>query len=480
MTLKERITLFLKISLPLLVLVLWNVSPKNHSVEELLLESRAARRSGQHQSAARSMRLVLEQEPWRTYLWEQIGREEQQAGRFEPAAQAMHAALASGSLSLEGAFLLGEVYLQQKDYQAARAQWENLLIEQSLAPEMKIRIFDRLLHMHREQNEFQAVIETLQAWIALEPDNAQVTFLLGLHLTIVDPEKALPYLLEASRLDGLYTPTVQTVRRGLNLASGVEDPAYGWLMIGRSLGSANYWDLAEAAFIQAVSAAPDYAEAWAFLGEARFQLGGTGKPELDKAAEHNPRSNVVRALQALYWRRHGDLNQALTYLEAVAQEEPQEPIWQVEIANTLAEKGDLMAALDHFQRAVDLAPQVSLYWQYLAHFSIQYEVNVRMVGLPAARQAVLLAPDDPAALDTMGWALVSLADFVTAERFLQRAVERDATYSPALLHLAQIYIQQQDMQRAYTYLKRAQKYAGEGQVSLIAARLLLQYYGEGG
>ncbi|MBE0699161.1 MAG: tetratricopeptide repeat protein, partial [Anaerolineaceae bacterium] len=67
--------------------------------------------------------------------------------------------------------------------------------------------------------------------------------------------------------------------------------------------------------------------------------------------------------------------------------------------NTWAEKGDLLVALEHFQKATTLDPQNSLYWQYLARFTVDYSVNVRFIGLPAARQAVVLAPNDPAALD---------------------------------------------------------------------------------
>lgn len=478
MAFQERLALWLKICLPFLFLVVLNAYPHNRAVESGLHRVRAAQRAGQHQAAALEMRAVYAREPWRTDLLEQVGREEYQAGQFKESAEAFESARAEGALSLEGAYLLGEVYYNQGEYALAQENWAALAGSPQAGLGLRSRAHDRLVQLHRQQGAFEAAIAALRAWHSLEPENARVAFLLGLHLSAFDPAQALPLLLEASHLDPVYTPLVQTLRRGINLANGAEDPAYGWLMVGRSLGSTGDWDLAEVAFEQAVSTAPAYAEAWAFLGEARYQLNGSGKTELDQAVALNPQSTVVRTLQALSWRRQGDLDQALALLQSVAKEEPQEPIWQVEIANIYVEKGDLAAAQDHFVKAVTLAPQVSRYWQHLARFSVQYDVDIPNLGLPAARQAVLLSPDDPAALDVLGWALISQSDFATAERILQHAVEKDAAYSPALLHLGQLYIQQQDFERAYVYLKRAKQYAGGDQVGFVANRLLARYFNE--
>ena len=123
-------------------------------------------------------------------------------------------------------------------------------------------------------------------------------------------------------------------------------------------------------------------------------------------------------------------------------------MWQVELGSSLAEQGDLSAAFGHYQKAVEIAPGISQYWQYLALFSVQYNYDVPAVGLPAARQAVILAPEDPTALDTMGWTLLALEDYASAERFLQQALERDPGYPLALLHLGQLYLQWQEKDNA--------------------------------
>jgi tetratricopeptide (TPR) repeat protein len=250
-------------------------------------------------------------------------------------------------------------------------------------------------------------------------------------------------------------------------------------MIGRALGSIGEWDAAERAFQQAVQISPGYAEAWGFLGEARYHLNGGGKADLDQADRLAPDSPVIRALMALYWRREGQPAKAMPYLEAIALAEPKEPTWQVEIGNTWVETGDLIKARAAYQKAVDLAPDISLYWQYLARFSIEYNVDIHTLGLGAARQAVVLAPEDTAALDTMGWALVNLGDYATAERFLQHALEKDATYAPACLHMGQLYLQRQENGQAYLYLKRAAALAGDTPTGRFARRLLSKYFGGG-
>jgi len=307
-----------------------------------------------------------------------------------------------------------------------------------------------------------------------------VAYLLGMNLSAAQPGEAVPLLVEAAQKDTRYTTDVQVLRRGLAQAGNSDRPEVGWLMIGRALGSINQWDLAEEAFRRAVTAAPGFAEAWAYLGEALYQQGGSGKTELERANSLAPNSSLVRALVSMDLFRQGKTAKALEYVRAIAREEPKEPNWQVYLGGMLAESGDLNAAREAYQKAVDLAPNNSLYWQYLAQFSADTYFDIRTVGLPAARQAVLLAPDNPGALDSMGLTMLKLGDDASAERFLQQALEKDATYAPANLHMGQLYLKQDDMGQAYLFLKHAADLAGSNPVGLTARRLLSQYYGVGG
>lgn len=476
----ERVSLIFKITFPLIILILFSANPRSYAVVNGLRDSRIAQENQRPEETAANLRQVILREPWRIWLWEEVGFAEYQAANLHEAEYSFLQAKQAGALSPQGYFQLGEVYALQKNIRAAEETWQLLLREKKpLPPDLANRTYDRLVQLQSTRGDFRLAVTTLQAWHVAEPTNPQVSFLLGLHLSIFDPDQALPFLLEASDADPVYTATVQKIRRGIGQAREGDDPGYGWLMVGRGLGSAGYWDLAREAFQRSVEASPEYAEAWAFLGEARFQTMMDGQAQFERALVLNPDSVIVRAILGLHFRRLGNYDLALKYLLAVALQEPDEPMWQVELANTWADKGDLPVALGYFQKAVDLAPGTSQYWQYLARFSVEYDVSVRTIGLPAARQAVILAPQDSNALDVMGWTMVYLGDYISAERFLQEAIEQDPANTLTLLHLGQLYIQKQEMARGYPYLKRASLLSGEDSIGLIARRLLLRYYNEG-
>ncbi len=476
MRFQERFPLFFKISLPILLILLLQVNPASLAVQKALRDAQSAREEGRPAAAAAALREVMTQEPWRGDLWEQVGRDELAAGRLDEAVTALQNAAANHTLTLDGRFQLGEAYFEQHQYPLVEAIWQSLL--QEGGPSQKI--YERLAQLQRSQGNFAGSITTLRDWHKFAPDNPAVDFQLGLQLSVVDPQEALPLLLKAAKADSSYTAVVQTLRNGLADAVSTTNPAYAWLLIGRSLGSIEQWDLSAEAFQKVVQLEPDYGEGWAFLGEARSHLGSSGKAELERAHSLAPTSSLVNALYALYLRRQGDYPQALKFLEDVASQEPEEPTWEIEIASTLVAQGDLITAREHFEKAVQLAPNDTRYWQYLARYSVQYNVDIRGLGLPAARQAVLLAKKDPAALDTMGWTLVNLGDAASAERFLQQALDIDATYVPACLHLGQLYLQQQDSGRAYPLIKRAANLAGNDSIGDTARRLLQRYFGEGG
>jgi tetratricopeptide (TPR) repeat protein len=199
---------------------------------------------------------------------------------------------------------------------------------------------------------------------------------------------------------------------------------------------------------------------------------------MQQALTLEPDSVVVRALAAVQARRQGDPARALEYLYDLVGEEPEEPIWQVEMGAALAQAGDLPGAYQAYNQAAAMAPQTPLYWQYLAGFSIQYNYDLAGVGLAAARRAVILAPEDPASQDVMGMVLLSVGDWASAERYLQHALAGDATYAPAALHLGMLYLRQEMYDQAHPYLQRALSLDADGATGQVARRLLRQNYGE--
>jgi Flp pilus assembly protein TadD len=85
---------------------------------------------------------------------------------------------------------------------------------------------------------------------------------------------------------------------------------------------------------------------------------------------------------------------------------------------------------------------------------------------------LLLTPADPAALDIMGQALWLLDDPFNAERFFLRAIQADRGYSPAHLHLAQVYLQRGATAAAKQELSRVIALAPASPEAEYAQRLL--------
>ena len=163
------------------------------------------------------------------------------------------------------------------------------------------------------------------------------------------------------------------------------------------------------------------------------------------------------------------------YLQA-AKSEPSNPAWQAELGNAYIKSGDLVAALAAYQRATELAPNQSTYWRLLAVFCAENGVYLEEVGLPAAQKAVDLAPDDPTALDALGWVYLSSGKYASAEQTLLDVIKRFPDHLPAHIHLAMTYLAQGNRTAAFDKLTYVQSTDPNGMDGETAKQLLKQYF----
>jgi Flp pilus assembly protein TadD len=198
--------------------------------------------------------------------------------------------------------------------------------------------------------------------------------------------------------------------------------------------------------------------------------------ELEQALKLNPGSLVANTLMALYWQRRGDDRRALEYQRLAAQAQPENPAVQVELGAALAYAGHYEDALQAYQGAVDLSPNEARYYKQLALFCIRYEYMLDEVGLPAARRAVALAPQDPETLDVMAQALTVQGDVPGARRFIERALEADPEYVPARLHLGLLLALDGDLEAARAEWDWVQASAAGTPEAAQAARLVENYF----
>jgi tetratricopeptide (TPR) repeat protein len=450
------------------------LAPRPLDLDQALSAAELAQRREWHAVEAKALTRAAAYQPWRHGLWERIGVQELASGQPEKAVNAFAQAEERQDLSTYGRIDYGEAYWQQDDIESALQVWSPL-IESGQADDS---IYQRTALYWREMGDRNQLKDVLQSWAAAYPgETAQTAYELGILLLPEAPEEARKYLRIASRADSGLTARIYSIEQALTQADDEQNKAYGQVLIGRALASVGEWGAAARTFEFAAQIDPGYAEALAFLAEARQQTGMDGRDAIEAALAADPNSVAVRTLAALYWRRTGQPEIGLAYLESLARDNPQQGLWQIELSSTMAEMGKYDLALDYLRRAVELEPDNAEYWSILGRFCVDNHLEVRDTALPAARQALLLAPANPNMLDLMGLVLMQLEDEHGAERFLQQAIQMDPAHAAAHLHLGQLFLNRSSHSLAIRHLLQARESSGSSpEVPIIAARLLERYY----
>jgi tetratricopeptide (TPR) repeat protein len=463
----------------LLVLIpLLGLSTLPHAASLNLRNAYQAMRNGFPKQAAGQLAAAAAQLSRRDDLWESAGRYALQGDDPQDAIHYLQNA-ADQRPSAARLNLLGEAYQKAGNVQAAIGAWQSAIQAGGEAT----RIYATLWQAQKQVGDYPAAIQSLQALLKAQPGDAKLRFQLGLLLATQQPKAALPYLTQAADGDASLKADANALASAINAVQGENDPAYTLLIAGRALASLNHWDLAVEAFRQATVKRSDYAEAWAYLGEALQHQKPegeapeeTGLYELKKAHSLDPHSLVANTFLGLYWLRQQDYDQALAAFQAAAKLDPQSPIFQAEIGNTLALMGNLAEARAAYQKAIDLAPNDPSYLRQMATFSLKYEYQLHQLALPAARQAVILGPEDASTLDLMGQVLFKLNDLTDAWRFFERALQSDGQYPPAHLHLGLLLLYQNEPQRAYQELTLARVLDPNSQTAKQSEQLLRTYF----
>ncbi len=464
----------MRILLPLLAALAFLVAPKAGDLQNALTNHSAAQELGQPVKSAELLASMAVWEPWRPGLWQQAGSMALRSGDVQLAIVDLERAKSLNQLDDTGLLTLGEAYWTVQRWEEAIKIWAPLMEQQRVPGE----IYQRAVNLRLLTGWVEDAARWAKAWWQAFPQDGRAAYKLGLASLPIDEGEAQKALTAASRLDPGWTANVAILMRVISNAAP-DSPAEARLVeIGRGLGSIGEWSLALIAFENAKRINPQFAEAWAFASEARQQLHQNGNPDLEMALKLAPESPVILALAAVNYRRQGDSTQALERFIQASSLEPDRAIWQVEIGNTYADMHNIQKGLEYYQAAGNVEPQNPMIWRLTAQYCLINELQVRETALPAARQAVALAPEDAANLDVLGQVMIALNDEISAERFLQQAIEKDLDYAPAQLHLAQLYLRQGRMDWAQYYLALAARQVGQvTEANLMAKRLLARYFG---
>lgn len=462
------------IGIPVLIALLLNLQGVQYGMAGFFRAANEAEEQGKYHKAFLLLDQLTSYQPYRTDLWIRCANIQLQQGKWEDALQSLLKVSGRADFSVEGQVLLGEAYRQTGKYDEAAATW-SLLMESEQAP---VQVYGPLAQLQRRQGDYREAMETLSRWKEKEPENPRPMLEMGFLLTVMDGNAAVRELDAAGLLDKNISKEIYPLRKALKAVdcSPVSDCQ---IQIGLALAGLGQWDVSAVFFEKGVEANSDNAEAWAFLGEAQQQLGGSGREALETAMNLDPESTTIRALMSLCRRREKNLEKAFEIMEGLAAEEPERAVWQIEMGSISAVSGNLKAAREYFQKAVDLDPENAAAWKNLARFSLDYGMDLHETGLPAARQALLLEPADPELLTLMGNILFDLGDLTSAERFLLEAVRLDEKAVIAHLLLGQIDIKDNNLDQAVAHLQKAIRMSTPAEPAGILARRLMEEINSG-
>ncbi|MBE0671919.1 MAG: tetratricopeptide repeat protein [Anaerolineales bacterium] len=406
--------------------------------------------------------------PWRSDLLEKAGIAAYASNDYSTAIAYLSKSLPRTE---QGWLALGNSYLNMNETPSALQAYQ-----QGLRFYDSASLYSGLAFIYRSQKDWPAERDALQNQLRLDISDAYTHYRLGLLLTFLAPEQALSELTLASSLDPETDSAVQTLIAALNLSATQPDASEQMLTIGRALGLVQEWELSLAAFEKAIELDGENAEAWAWLGEAKQQIGQDGSVELDRALTLDHKSVIVRALRGLYWNRQGKYEQMRAEYALAAEFDPANPAWQAALGDAYLKLGDLTSALNRYQRAAELAPTDPTYWRLLAVFCAENRVNVEDIGLPAAQNAAQLAPNDPFALDALGWAYLSSGRYANAEQTLLDVIADYPNHFPAHIHLAMTHLAQGNRAAAFNQLTFVRDADSGGNYAALADEMLKRYF----
>jgi len=275
--------------------------------------------------------------------------------------------------------------------------------------------------------ELAAAAAVLRDQLEAQPQDLPGWGRLAALTELTDPPSVEAAILQAYRsfpegselLDGLWLISHQT-NPSLTIAERAA-------RAGQLLAAQGDWALAGSAWTRAVALEPDFPQARAYLGLAMGKTGADGLPPLLRASAEAPDDPVIRSLLGQYWLATGDPAAAARELAYAHRLDPENPAITAALGAALALNGSLDKAAESYLQAAMHDPQSPAFWLLLAEFSLRYDYQVESIGLDAARNAVALSPQDPAALSALGLAHSLVGDGPTGERLLQSAISLDPT-----------------------------------------------------
>jgi tetratricopeptide (TPR) repeat protein len=464
----QRLRIITLILVPFVVTLIFAIKPQSARMTELWKRIDLPQAAQSADQLASVYRAILAQQPWHADILGELAGLQYQQSDYSAAIQSLAQLSQQTELTHNQTLLLAGAYQQNGEPETARNLWKQALSKTGLKTEEYLEI----LEAQESNGDWDGAYATIRVIAGAETQDPDIQYRYGLYQMIFDPLLANESLLLAVQGRPFRAENIHELQTVVNEINAEENDVIKLVLAGRGLSNQGEWLLASAAFEKVTVLDPGYAEGWAFLGNTLSYLGKDGFPALHTAQKIDPKSKIVRAYLASYWRNSGDAPASLTILQELIQEEPYEAFWYYETAKSYALNGDLNLALEYYHQALTIEPENVFYWKELTNFCLSYSFLIETEGLTAIRQALILQPEDAEANDLMGVVYIQMNNYSNAERFLLKA-NRLAPYSSFnLLHLGQLYYLQDENNLAYFYLQNALDYAQNDTIKSLAQTLL--------
>jgi tetratricopeptide (TPR) repeat protein len=323
-----------------------------------------------------------------------------------------------------------------------------------------------------EGSEYEEAIELLESLLNSVPATPNASETLGTLIALQDPEAALSHLRLAVDLNRRTASFANELIQVIETARKDENPAYTLAQVGQALARAGKWQMAANAFENALIKDPEYTEARAYFGLALDRSGQDGLPQLELAVAQAPQAPLPLMLLGKHWLIRGEPERAIEAYEQAVVLAPEDPFLAIDLGAAYAAAGDLPSAKVAYQYATNLAPADPMLWSLVAQFSLDYEIELNEMGLPAARQAVVLQSRDAAALDRLAYTHFLLGNLTLAERFLAESIQADGNLASAHYHLGLLRLSEGDLAVGQAALFIAVAIDPDGRFGSLAQRSL--------
>jgi tetratricopeptide (TPR) repeat protein len=458
------------IALAGVVIILLSLSPTpiNRKTDQQLLRAQTAARSGELSVALSHLEDVIRFYPDHQRYRITAGEIAYATGEYRKAIQHLKSIEPSAKNDVGFNCLLADLNLQVNDLEHALEYWK--------AANQGCTVFEQALFVIVDEEiskgSLTAAEHLLQELSQANPLDPDLHLRLGMLQATYDPEKALASIRLADDLSENSTPQAQQLFRIIEDARAEDQPAYTLASVGQYFASIDQWIFARYALEAAIKIQPDYADAYAFLGLAKDQIGENGIRELLKAVELAPEAVIPHLYLGMHWQLKNELDMAFNEFERAAELDPTNPAIAAQIGAVYEAKGDIMTAIQAYRAAAELDPQNPDFWLLLALVSLENEIQVREIALPAARNAVTLDPESPAALDALGYCHYLLEDLIYAETYIRRSIEIDPNSALSQYHFGLLKLIQEETAIAIAAFKTAYKIDPDGPIGMRAKRAL--------